>query len=329
MDLIAQIATFVRIVDGKSLSAAARAQRMSLPAVSRQLRALETELGTSLIVRSTRQLHVTDAGRQWYAHCVRILRELDEARATVASTRHVRGTVVVSAPFAFGSIVIVPLLARLAERHPHLVINLRLEDQLVDLVAEGVDIAVRAGASPPDSTAFVAHPIFAASRVLVASPRWLRAHGTPRTPVQLARHACLVQVTPAGVQVRWQLRCGDDDQTIDVRGPVVSNTPIALRDLAIDGAGIAYLPEWLVADDVARRRLHRVLPAWGSPPVMAWAVHRAELRGAPRIRAFLDALPRDAAAVVGQARSPTGGLRDRSPARRAVTRATRSGRDRR
>ncbi len=297
MDLLARMATFVRIVDGKSLSAAARAQRLSLAAVSRQLRALEDELGASLIVRSTRKLHVTDAGRQWYTHCVRVLRELDEARATIGSTGSVRGTLVISASLTFGTIVIVPQLARLVERHPHLVIDLRLEDQLVDLVGEGIDVAVRAGSPPPDSTAYVAHPIFSMDRILVAAPRWLRKHGTPREPAQLARHACLVQVTPAGAIVRWQLRCGSDDETVEVRGHVRSNAPVALRDLAVDGGGIAYLPDWLVEADLAAGRLHRVLPAWASSSHTAWAIYRAELRGAPRLRAFLEALPRDSHAL--------------------------------
>lgn len=292
MDLLAQMATFVRIVEGKSLSAAARTQRLSLPAVSRQLRALEAGLGASLIVRSTRRLHVTDAGRQWYAHCVRILRDLEEARATIGGERDVRGTVLVSASFTFGSVMIAPVLARLAERHPRLTVDLRLEDQLVDLVAEGIDVAVRAGAPPPDTTALVAHPLFAMQRVLVAAPRWLRSHGTPREPSQLARSTCLVQVTPAGVQVRWNLRRGDAEQTIDVRGPIRSNAPVALRELAVDGAGIAYLPDWLIADDLSRGRLRRVLPEWASPPITAWALHRAELRGVPRVRAFIEALPR-------------------------------------
>lgn len=309
MDLLTQMATFVRVVDGKSLSAAARAQRLSLAAVSRQLRALEADLGASLIVRSTRRLHVTEAGRQWYAHCVRVLRELDEARAAVRSTKAVRGSLVVSTSFTFGTHVIVPQLAKLVEQHPQLIVHLRLEDQLVDLVAEGVDVAVRAGSPPPDSTAIVAHPIFAMRRVLVAAPRRLRRHGVPREPAQLARHACLVQVTPAGSVIRWSLQrerksesksesksgAPPEEQSVEVRGQVHSNTPSALRDLAVDGAGIAYLPDWLVAEDVAHGRLRRILPEWSSPSITAWAMHRAELRGSPRLRAFLDALPTDAA----------------------------------
>ena len=290
MDLLAQMGTFVSVVDGKSLSAAARAHRLSLPAVSRQLRALEADLGTSLIVRSTRRLHVTDAGRRWYEHSVRVLREVEEARASVQSSTAVRGTLVVSASLTFGSVVVLPRLAKLTERHPHLVIDLRLEDQLVDLVGEGVDVAIRAGSPPPDSTSLVAHPLVSMDRLVVAAPRFLRKHGTPREPEQLTRRPCLVQVTLAGAIVKWWLRRANEDRTIDVHGQLRSNAPIALRDLAVEGAGLAYLPDFLVEDDLAAGRLKRVLPEWASPPWQAVAIHRAELRGAPRLRAFLDAV---------------------------------------
>ena len=296
MDLLTQMRTFVRVVDGKSLSAAARAQRLSLPAVSRQLSALEAELGTTLIVRSTRKLHVTDAGRQWYEHCVRLLRELDDARAAVRGPDAVSGSLVVSASLTFGTTLVVPRLRRLVEKHPKLKIDLRLEDQLVDLVAEGVDVAIRAGSPPPDSTAFVAHPIMSMERILVAAPRWLRKHGSPRRPEQLARKDALVQVTPAGNVVRWVLRRGAAGEAtpIDVRGQVRANAPLALRTLAVDGLGVAFLPDWLVEDDIAEGRLRRVLPEWSSGPITAWAIHRTELRGSPRVRALLEALPNHA-----------------------------------
>lgn len=291
MDLLAQMATFVSVVDGKSLSAAARAHRVSLPAVSRQLRALEEELGVSLIVRSTRRLHVTDAGRRWYEHCARVLREVEEARASVRGTKEVHGTLVVSASLTFGLVVVLPRLPKLAERHPQLSIHLRLEDHLVDLVGEGVDVAIRAGSPPPDSTAYVAHPLVTMDRVLVAAPRWLRKHGTPREPELLARRPCLVQITLAGAVIKWRLRReGGEERTIDVHGQLRSNAPVALRDLAIAGAGVAYLPDFLVAGDLAAGRLRRVLPEWSSPTWRAVAIHRAELRGVPRLRAFLEAM---------------------------------------
>jgi len=297
MDLLAQMATFVRVVDGNSLSAAARAQRLSLPAVSRQLGALEAELGTALVIRSTRKLRVTDAGRRWYEHCLRVLREVDEARADVQNSKSVRGRLVVSASLTFGMELIVPRLPKLAEAHPQLSLDLRLEDQLVDLVGEGVDVALRAGSPPPDSTAFIAQPLMAMDRILVASPAWLRKHGAPREPEQLARRTCLVQVTPAGSVVRWRLRRGADERVLDVHGQLRSTAPTALRSLAVGGAGIAYLPAWLVRQDIARKRLRRVLPEWSSPSITAWAVYRAELRGAPRLRAFLAAMPSESAAA--------------------------------
>lgn len=302
MDLLEQMTTFVSVVDGKSLSAAARARRLSLPAVSRQLRALELELGASLIVRSTRRLRVTDAGLAWYERCKRVLREVDEGRAAARDTKGVNGRLVISAPLTLGANVIVPRLPKLADQHPHLIIDLRLEDQLIDLVAEGVDAAVRAGSPPPDSTAFVAHAIFSMERILVASPRWLKRHGTPREPEQLTRHDSLIQVTPAGIVVPWFLGLDggrEGTRAIDVHGRLRSNAPSALRDLALQGAGVAFLPDWLVAHDIQRGKLRRVLPKWSSAPITAWLIHRAELRGAPRIRAFLDALPKTSAEARG------------------------------
>ncbi len=299
MDLLAQMATFVRVVEGKSLSAAARAQRLSLPAVSRQLRALEEELGASLLVRSTRRLHVTDAGREWYERSRRVLSEVEAARQAVRGEgRGVSGRLVVSASFTFGAGVIVPRLAKLAERHPQLVIDLRLEDHLVDIVAEGVDVAVRAGSPPPDSTAFVAQPIFSMERVLVAAPRWLRKHGTPREPEQLRSKPCLLQVTLAGHVIPWALRQRAHPEvslTVEVSDQLRTNTPSALCSLALEGAGVAYLPDWLVAPHLAEGTLRAVLPAWSSPPSTAWAVHRADHRGSARHRAFFAALPKSSA----------------------------------
>lgn len=295
MDLFASMATYVRIVEGKSLSAAARALRLSLPAVSRQLTGLEAELGASLVVRSTRRLQVTEAGRQWYEHCVRVLAETEDARAALA-TQAVRGRLVVSASFTFGSLIVAPRLARLVESHPQLTVDLRLEDHAVDLVGEGVDVALRAGPRPPDSTALVAHVVTVMDRVVVVAPKLARKVGLPKEPEDLGTRPCLVQLTQAGAIVRWQLRRGDDERLVDVRGQLRTTAPVTLRDLAVSGAGFAYLPTWLVADDLAAGRLRRVLPGWSAPPIEAYALHRAELRQAPRVRAFLDAMRGEVAA---------------------------------
>jgi DNA-binding transcriptional LysR family regulator len=293
MDLLEHMHTFVRVVEGKNLSAAARAQRMSLSAVSRQLRALETELGVTLIMRSTRRLHVTEAGQLWYGHCVRILRDVHEAQTSLRSPDVVRGKLVVSASLTFGTVLVVPKLPTLVRAHPELRIDLRLEDHLVDLVSEGVDVALRAGAPPPDSTAYVAHPLLSMRRILVASPAWLKRNGVPRAVEDLLRTDCLVQVTPQGNTIRWLLRSHKrpaDQHTLEPRGLLRSNAPLALRDLAQAGAGIAYIPDWLVRDELEQGTLKQVLPDWTSPPITAWAVHRAELRGTANVRALLAVL---------------------------------------
>ncbi len=282
--------TFKRVVECKSLSAAARSLGLSLPAVSRQLRSLETELGSSLIARSTRKMNVTDAGREWYAHCVRVLRDVELAKASMRGGTRVNGTLVVSTSVTFGSTIVLPRLGALRARYPELSVELRLEDRVVDMIGEGVDLALRAGPLPPDSTAFVAHRVATMHRVLVAAPRWLRKHGRVREPEQLAGKECLVQIALGGEVVRWTLHRGSEQRTITVGGQFRTNAPIALRALAVDGLGIALLPDWLVKDDLAADSLRPVLPDWSSAPIAAWAIHRAELRGNPRVSAFLDAL---------------------------------------
>lgn len=290
MDLLSQMATFVRVVETGSLSAAARREKLSLPAVSRQLRALEEDLGVSLVARSTRRLSVTDAGRRWYEHCVRVLREVEDARSDVAAGGALRGRLVVSASVTIGASLIVPRLAALVRTHPGLAVDMRLEDHLVDLVGDAVDVAVRGGVAPPDSASVVAHPLLQFIRVVVAAPAYLKKRGTPREPEQLAAHECLAQHGSANASGSWRLIDGAEARIITVRGGLRSNAPLALRDLARDGAGVALLPEWLVADDLAAGRLRRVLAAWSSVPITIWAIHRTELRGTPRVRAFLDAM---------------------------------------
>lgn len=293
MDLVDQMRTFVRIVDAGSLSKAARAQRLSLAAVSRQLTALEAELGTQLVVRTTRRLRVTPSGQRWYAHCARLLRDLEDARADVAEGGAPRGSVVVSAPITLGLEHVVPRLERLARKHPRLDIDLRLEDHVVDLVAEGVDVAVRGGIAPPDSSSIVAHEVLAYRRVAVASPAYLERRGTPRHPRDLESHDALVQRNLAAVFTEWRFDRDGETVAVRPRARLSSTAPIVLREWALAGAGIALLPEWLAPR--SSRALRRVLgdDGWTTPVVRGWALHRVEVRGAPRIRAVVDALARD------------------------------------
>ena len=293
MDLLDQMATFVRVVEANSLSGAARILRLSLPAVSRQLRALEEETGTVLLRRTTRRMAITDEGRLFYERSVRILREVEETRALVCPSRDVRGTLVVSAPISIALSLVLPRLPALAAGHPRLTLDLRLEDRLVDFVRDGVDVAIRGGAAPPDSTSYLAQPLAHFARWTVASPSYLKTHKIPRKPEDLARHACLVQTGAAGPMRTWRLMRGErreDARTVSVSGPILSNAPVALARLAREGMGIALVADWLVAEDLANGSLRRVLGDWQSDGVSTWAICRIEQKGSPAIAALMQAL---------------------------------------
>jgi DNA-binding transcriptional LysR family regulator len=296
-----QLSTFAQIVESGSLTAAARARRRSLPSVSRQLRALEEDLGVTLIRRTTRRLAITPEGRDLYEHAARILREVQAARDGARAGK-LRGSLTVSVPVTLGQWLVVPRLGAFLREHPALTLEVRLEDRFSDLVAEGVDLVVRAGGLVPDSTALIATPLASFTRILVASRAYLTAHGTPRDPQALARHDCLVQANAGSSLDRWRLCHGDVDRTVEARSRFSASAPLVLREAAISGAGIAFLPEWLVSDDLAAGRLRRVLGDWRSAEITAQAIYSSSLRASTAVRAFIEAM-RQPGAFAARSRS--------------------------
>ena len=285
MDLLTKMATYVRVVESGSLTAAAKQLRISSAAVSRQLTALEGELKAALMTRSTRKLTITVAGRRYYERCLRILREIDDAQR-LAGQHEVDGPLTISAPVTFGLACVVPEMHSLMRRYPGLVIDLRLEDRLVDIAPEGVDVAIRVGSDPPSSTELVAQPLVTHRRALVAAPAYVKAHGEPKRPEALAKHDALVG---AGSD-SWVLRRDDEEVRVRPRVAFRCNALFALRELAIAGSGVALLPEWFVAPALAERQLRVILPAWQSLPVTAHAIYRRDQRGAARVRALVEHL---------------------------------------
>jgi DNA-binding transcriptional LysR family regulator len=319
MDLFGHMTTFTRIVEAGSLSAASRSQGVSLAAISRQLTALEAELGTSLVLRTTRRMMVTEAGRRFYEHAVRLLRDVDEARRSVASTSDVAGTLTVSSSVSFGLGRVGPHLPALFARYPAIDILLRLEDSVIDLVAEGVDVAIRVGVDPPDSDALQARLIGAWPRLVVAAPSYLRARGTPSHPDDLARHDALLR---GGSRTQtWSFWQGSRELRADVRGPLRMNALQGLHDACVAGLGVAILPSWLVAEARARGDVTTVLEGFTLPPVKAYAVHRVELRKSPRVRAFVEHL-KSAYALEASAAPPASELA--STAKKRPRRSARS-----
>jgi DNA-binding transcriptional LysR family regulator len=287
MDVLARMATYVRVVESGTLSAAAKQLRISSAAVSRQIAGLEAELKVTLLTRTTRRMAITAAGRRYYERCLRILREVDEAQA-LGKQGELDGLLRINAPVTFGLACVAPHLRGLMSRHPGLLVELQLEDRLVDITPEGFDVAIRVGLRPPASTELIAHEIVTYERHLVAAPDYLKKHGVPRRPEALARHDALM--TFQGATDTWTVHRNESEARIRPRVILRSNALHAIRDLAIDGAGIAMLPRWFVAEAVAARRLQVVLPEWSLGPVTAYAIYRREQRGAPRVKALIDQL---------------------------------------
>lgn len=283
MDLLEQMRTFTRVIERGSLSKAARDLRLSLPAVSRQITALEEDLRTPLVLRTTRKLQITDAGRLYYERCLRVLREVEEAQTIARGDKTPRGTVAISAPVTFGLLKINPLVRRLREKYPALEIDLRLEDQMIDLVGEGVDLAIRGGVRPPDSASLIAHTLFRFRRCLFAAPKYLKARGVLANVAALEGHDLLVQRSSEV----WRFEEGGE---VKVRGILRSNALLALKDAAIAGLGIALLPDWLVHEELEDRRLRRVLPELSTSAVPMIALQRVEHRGSAKINAVLEVL---------------------------------------
>jgi DNA-binding transcriptional LysR family regulator len=288
MDVLARMVTCVRVVEAGSLSAAGKQLDISVAAVSRQMAALERELGTTLVARTTRRMTVTAPGQEFYERCIRILRDVDEAQGAFRAGA-LQGSLRVSVPVTLGFRSGASLFAPLLAKHPSLRLDLRFEDRLVDLVLEDIDVAVRVGATPPLSAEIVARPLSRWSRIIVASPAYVRRRGDPKTPAALGAHLAVSPVRDA-VTETWRLSNGTATANVRMKVRCSCNAGNVLRDLAVQGAGVGLFPEWFIAADLRQRRLRHLLPGWESEPVVIHALYRAAHRNERLVRHLVDHL---------------------------------------
>jgi len=287
MDAFKQITSFVATATHGSLSAAARAEGVTPAIVGRRLDALEARLGVKLVLRTTRSLSLTSEGQAFLEDCQRILNDLASAEAAVSlGGIRASGHLKISAPAGFGRRHVAPLVDVFMAANPELTVNLDLTDRLVDLLKEGIDCAVRIGELADSS--LVSVRLGEMRRVVVASPAYLVAHGVPRSPADLAAHACLV----LGQQRGWAFRdpASGQVETLKVDGPFECNDGAVLHDWALKSRGLAWRSLWEVGADVREGRLATVLDAWQAPPMGIYAVF-PERRHLPlRVRLFIDLL---------------------------------------
>jgi DNA-binding transcriptional LysR family regulator len=288
MDLIAAFRVFVRVAQAGSFSAVARELNVSQPAVSRQIAALEEHVGERLLQRTTRSLALTDDGKDLLDHALRVLEALEEAETAVGKRRGtVSGTVRLSVPVTFGRLHLVPRLGALLDAHPGLSIDLQLSDQFPDMVAEGVDLKIRAGAIA-DSTLIVRR-IGAVSRYVLAATTYLEAHGRPLRPDDLSAHDCLV-FTAAATASQWHFSGPQGLVTVNVQGRLRSDSGDAIRAAVLDGYGIAALPAWYFLDEIEQGRVQLLLRDWDIPPTPVHLIYPSRRNLPPRVRVTMDFL---------------------------------------
>ncbi|GHD75647.1 LysR family transcriptional regulator [Vogesella fluminis] len=285
--MLKQMETFVAVVNLGSLSAAARQESVVAAMIGRRLDALEERLGVKLLVRTTRSVTLTQEGSAFFEDCQRILAELAEAEAAVASgSGRARGHLRLSAPAGFGRRHVAPHIASFQQAHPDLRVTLDLSDRLVDLARDRIDCAIRI--SDLADSSLVAVRLAENRRVVVASPAYLARHGIPHTLEDLAGHNCL---SLGESQSRgWTFKVDGELLNLRVRGVLECNDGAVLHDWALAGLGLAWRSLWEVKDDLSDGRLVTVLERFSSPdyPVYAVVPQRRFLPG--RVRLFIDYL---------------------------------------
>ena len=286
MDRFRELSTFVAVAESGAFNAAARQMNLSPPAVTRLVTALEGRIGARLFTRTTRHVALTEAGRRLLADATRILAELEEAEASAAGAHQSpRGELRVTAPVMFGQRHIAPILRDYLDAFPDVSANVLFIDRIVDLIDEGLDVAVRIG-DLPDST-LSATRVGAVRRVTVASPGYLTAHGTPEEPEDLTRHRI---VQPIGLLrgPEWVFVAGGETRTVRLTPRLTVNTVAGALDAVRAGWGITNLLSYQAAAELAEGELVEVLHGFEDRRMPVHLVHSEGRRAAAKVRTFID-----------------------------------------
>lgn len=289
---LTDVALFVRACATRNLSAAGRDFQLSPAAASARMSQLERRLGARLLHRTTRQITLTQDGEAFLERAVLLLESAEQAAAAVGhGNAQPQGLLRVAASVTFGRGYIVPAVADFLREHPGVQLDLRLSDNVIDLAAHGIDIAVRIG--PLRDSTLVARPLATSRLVLCASPAYLAEHGAPQHPSELAQHQCLVleSINP------WRLRDRDGSELrVRVGGRFRSDNGEALRDAAVDGLGIGLAATWLVREQIRSGALVQLLHGFTAEESVISAVYLNRQFLPPKAQAFIDFFSRRFAA---------------------------------
>jgi DNA-binding transcriptional LysR family regulator len=284
-----RLAAFAAVVDSGSFTAAAEKLGLTKAMVSQHVSRLEAELGLSLLVRTTRKVTPTEVGVAFHADCARVLRDLEEAVARVGGGTGVpSGTLRLTASEDYGAAVVVPAIAAFVEKFPSVKVDFVATDEVVDLVAGNYDLAVRAGWLR--SSNLRATQLGGFEELAVATPAYLRRHGTPRRPEDLAEHKWIA-FTRLRSPLTWTFASRNGStRTVRVNSSIGTNSSSSVRAFMREGAGIATLPDFMIEADIRAGKVVRLLPAWSLPKGGIHAVYPNVRYTSAKVRAFVDFL---------------------------------------
>ncbi|MET3121279.1 DNA-binding transcriptional LysR family regulator [Oxalobacteraceae bacterium GrIS 2.11] len=291
MDMLREMAVFAQVVDSGTFSAAARQLGLTTSAVSRHVSRLESHLGTSLLQRTTRSFALTELGQEVYAGCVRMLGNAREIHALAGSySARPTGTIRISAPVVLGQVWLAPHLPKFQDLNPDVHVQVTLVDRTVDLIEEGLDLAIRI--SRELAPGLAARKLQTMRYMLVASPDYIDKHGAPDTPTALLAHRC-IYLGYSVIDGRWTLKCAAEQVSIHVDSRLTINNSAAIVAAVEAGGGIGLVPDFAVASALAAQRVIQVLPQWEFCEPHARSIHAVYIprRHLPlKIRAFIDFL---------------------------------------
>jgi DNA-binding transcriptional LysR family regulator len=286
-DEVAELQLFVEIVKAGNLSAAARALNSSPAAMSRGLSALESRLGVRLVTRTSRTFELTEEGALFYERCERIVAEIAEAEAEASSQgKTVKGKLRIGAPMGIGRRLIAPLIACFVEKYPGIQVHLNLSDSGLDVIDDGLDLALRVGL--PTDNSVIAKKILSTRRIVCASPSYLKRHGVPRRPEDLGQHDCIRLVRGRRVMDAWSFQEDGKPFQMTVSGTLTTTSGEVAHNWVCAGRGIALKAVWDVQPDLEAGTLAECLKDFWCDEIDLFAICANRQHLSPRIRVFLD-----------------------------------------
>jgi DNA-binding transcriptional LysR family regulator len=284
-----EMTVFVRVAESGSLSRAARELKLSQPSVSRVVGALEARLGTTLLLRTTRSISLTDAGSLYLERARFLLAEMEEAEQATRGMDSLHGVIRLAMPVLYGTRAVIPALAPFLARHPDLRVEMIMSDARQNLITDGVDVAVRLGVGPLEDSTFGARRLGVVERLVVAAPAYLSSHGTPANPAELAPHDCIVQHGLFGRE-SWRFTHNQTVTSVNVHAKLWINSAPGVLAAAVAGLGIALATSVMAGEELCTGKLTQVLEPYRLDPAEVYAVFPAGPRPSAKVRAIADHL---------------------------------------